>query len=159
MCRQLISQRAMNDSSVSNAGKSASATRLQFQTNLPQRILVVDDDNDARSLSAKVLKGSGYEVDTAEDGAAAWKVLQDKVFNLLITDNHMPKLTGVELVKKLRSARMTLPVIMATRKLPMEALGKTPSLKLSALLPKPFSIEDLLEAVRAVLCATNSAPE
>jgi DNA-binding response OmpR family regulator len=119
---------------------------------------VVEDDSGVRQLSAQVLVGSGYHVDAAEDGAAAWEALQIKAFNLLITDHNMPRLTGVELVKKLRSARMALPVIMATGRLPTEALAQNPSLQLAAVLPKPFSIAELLETVRAVLRATDSAP-
>jgi CheY-like chemotaxis protein len=92
-------------------------------TNPTHRILVVDDDRDIRRFSAHALIGSGYHVDAAEDAAAAWEALQIKAFNLLITDNNMPKLTGVELVRKLRSARMALPVIMATGKLPTEGTG------------------------------------
>jgi DNA-binding response OmpR family regulator len=119
---------------------------------------MVDDDRDIRRFSAQALIGSGYHADTAEDGAAAWEALQIKAFNLLITDNHMPKLTGVELVRKLRSARMALPVIMATGKLLTEALTQNSSLRLAALLPKPFSIDELLETVRTVLHATDNAP-
>ena len=136
--------------------KSASASRAETPASPPRRILVVDDDVGMRSLNTKVLKRSGYHVDTAKDGAAAWAALQEKKFNLLITDNLMAGLTGVELVKKVRSAQMTLPVIMATGKLPMEALGKTPSLKLEALLPKPFSFDELLETVRVVLSAADT---
>ena len=66
----------------------------------------------------------------------------------------MPKLTGVELVKKLRSARMALPVILATGKLPVEVLSQNPSLQLAAMLPKPFSFEELLGTVKEVLRAT-----
>jgi DNA-binding response OmpR family regulator len=76
----------------------------------------------------------------------------------MITDNNMPRLTGVELVRKLRAAHMALPVIMATGRLPTEELAQNPSLQLAALLPKPFSIGELLETVRAVLRATDSAP-
>jgi DNA-binding response OmpR family regulator len=53
---------------------------------------------------------------------------------------------------------MALPVILATGKLPMEALAQNPSLQLAALLPKPFSIDELLETVRTVLRATDHAP-
>jgi DNA-binding response OmpR family regulator len=119
---------------------------------------MVDDDSDVRQLSAQALVGYGYHVDAAEDGAAAWEALQINTFNLLITDNNMPRLTGVELVKKLRSARMALPVIMATGRLPTEELAQNPSLQLAAMLPKPFSIDELLDTVRVVLRATDSAP-
>jgi CheY-like chemotaxis protein len=147
----------MKDNTVSPAGESAGAP-LQCPTKWPSRILVVDDDRDVRRISAHALMGSGYHTVTAEDGAAAWEALQIKAFDLLITDHNMPKLTGVELVRKLRSARMALPVILATGKLPTEALAQNPSLQLAAMLPKPFSIDELLETVRVVLHATNSAP-
>src|SRR5208282_5162306 len=148
----------MKEETVSQA-KELDNTPLQSKSNLPHRILVVDDDRDVRRISAHALIGSGYHVDAAEDGVAAWEALQIKAFNLLITDHNMPKLTGVELVRKLRSARMALPVILATGKLPTKALAQNPSLQLAALLPKPFSIDELLETVRTVLRATDHAPE
>jgi DNA-binding response OmpR family regulator len=147
----------MKENTISQTGESACAP-LQRKLNLPQRILVVDDDTSIRQLSTEVLIDSGYEVDAAADGAAAWETLQIKAFNLLITDHNMPKLTGVELVKKLRSARMALPVILATGRLPVEELAQNPSLQLAAMLPKPFSVDELLETVRVVLRATVSAP-
>jgi DNA-binding response OmpR family regulator len=123
------------------------------------RILVVDDDRDIRRLGAQTLIGSGFHVDVAEDGAAAWDSLQLKSYDLLITDHNMPKLTGVELVKKLRSARMALPVIMVTGKLPTGVLAQNPALQLAAILPKPFSCEELLGTVKEVLRATTGLRE
>lgn len=81
-----------------------------------------------------------------------------KPFNLLITDYDMPRLTGVELVRKLRSASMTLPVILTSGSLTAEELAQNPSLELAAILPKPFSPEELLGTVTNVLTATVSAP-
>jgi two-component system, OmpR family, response regulator MprA len=147
----------MIKNTISRPGESASAS-LQREPNLPQRILVVDDNTAIRQLSTEVLIDSGYEVDAAADGVAAWEALQVKAFNLLITDHNMPRLTGVELVKKLRSARMDLPIILATGRLPVEELSQNPSLQLAAMLPKPFSIDELLETVRVVLRANVSAP-
>jgi DNA-binding response OmpR family regulator len=104
-----------------------------------------------------VLIHSGYHVDAAEDGAAAWEALQLKAFNLLITDHNMPKLTGVELVKKLRSARMALPVILVTGTLPTAELNRNPGLQLAAMLLKPFSPDELVETVTNVLYAHEVA--
>jgi len=148
----------MKDNTILQAGKPDSAL-LQREANPPQRILVADDDGLVRKLSTEVLIDSGYEVDAAADGAAAWEALQIKAFNLLITDHNMPKLTGVELVKKLRSARMALPVILATGRLPVEELAQNPSLQLAAMLPKPFTVEELLGTVTKVLRATDSPCE
>lgn len=84
------------------------------QTSLPNRILFVDDSIAVREAIAKVLINSGYHVDVAEDGGAGWEALHAANYDLLITDHNMPKLPGVELVKKLRSARMNLPVVLAS---------------------------------------------
>jgi two-component system chemotaxis response regulator CheY len=132
---------------------------LQPASSPPHRILLVDDDRDIRRFAAQALVGSGFRVDAAEDGAVAWETLQLNNYDLLITDNNMPKLTGVELVKKLRSARMALPVIMATGKLPVAMLAQNPSLQLAAMLPKPFSCDELLGTVKEVLRATADARE
>ena len=82
-----------------------------------------------RQINAMVLIHSGYAVDVAEDGAAAWEALQANRYDLMITDNNMPRLTGIELLKELRSARMRLPVIMATTTLPTEELAQNPWLE------------------------------
>ena len=148
----------MNDSELLQAGEPAGAA-VQSPTNSSHRILVVDDDPYICHLSAEVLIRHGYEVDAAADGAAAWEALNAGNYDLLITDNNMPRLTGVELVKKLRAARMALPVILATGKLPTEALAQTPSLQLAAMLPKPFAVDELLDTVKKVLRATDNPRE
>ena len=109
--------RAMNDNRTAQAGEPAGA-KARSRAAPSNRILVVDDDIDLRLLSAEVLFHSGYQVDTAEDGETGWEALQARNYDLLITDNKMPKVSGVELVKKLRSARMALPVILARQQCP-----------------------------------------
>ena len=126
------------------------------QGNEPRRILVVDDEACIRLLLSEVLAGSGYQVDVAEDGAAAWEALQAKPYDLLITDHIMPKITGVELVKNLRSARMALPVVMVAGTLPAHEL---PSLQLAATLIKPFVVAELLDTVENVLRPTYAPRE
>ena len=125
-----------------------------------QRILVVEDDADIRQLYSEALTGSGYLVDTAEDGEAGWKVLHavrydPDCYDLLITDNNMPKLSGVELIKKLRFERMILPVILASGSAPIN----TGWLQLEAVLPKPFSLDQLVQTVKEVLHTANGSRE
>ena len=84
------------------------------EQNLPRRILVAEDDPSIRRLNRKMLIDSGYHVDAAEDGAAAWEALLATNYDLLITDNNMPKVTGVDLLKKVHATRMAMPVVMAT---------------------------------------------
>ena len=137
-----------------NHATSAPATG---QTNPSHRILVVEDDIGIRQLYSKVLIRSGCQVDGVEDGAAGWEALQADNYDLLITDHNMPKLTGVELVKQLRAARMELPVILVTGVLPTEEMNRNPWLQLASTLLKPFSPDQLVETVAKVLHAPNRA--
>ncbi|MGD1089476.1 MAG: GNAT family N-acetyltransferase [Verrucomicrobiota bacterium] len=143
----------MTDKNMSQAGKQNSAP-FQRESNPPHRILVVEDNRDLRQINATVLFHAGYTVDVAEDGAAAWQSLNANRYDLLITDNNMPKLTGIELIKKLRSARMGLPVIMATGTLPTQELAKNPWLEPVATLVKPYIAYQLLDKVKDVLHST-----
>ncbi len=140
------------------AGESAGAS-VRCPAHPCHRILVVDEDSDLRLLYADVLALPGYHVDAAEDGAAGWEALQANNYNLLITEHSLPRLTGVELVKKLRSARMALPVVMAAIRLPTHELARNLSLQLAATLVKPFAVDTLLDTVKNVLRATDSARE
>ena len=119
------------------------------------RILVVDEDSDLRRLYADVLVRPDCQVDAAEDGAAGWEALQANNYQLLITEHSLPKLTGVELVRKLRSAHMAVPVVMAAIRLPAYELARNPSLQLAATLVKPFDINVLLDTVKTVLRAAD----
>ncbi len=121
------------------------------RTNPAHRILVVEDDRYLRRINAMVLTHAGYAVDMAEDGAAAWEALQANRYELVITDNNMPRLTGIELLGKLRSARMELPVIMATGALPTRELAQNPELEPVVLLEKPYDPDQLLDKVKVVL--------
>jgi DNA-binding response OmpR family regulator len=127
------------------------AVRISVRTDPPPRILLVEDDEAMRQFYARMLVRDGHWVGTAEDGAAGWEALQGSRYDLLITDNNMPKMTGLEMVTKLRAARMALPVILATGILPTEALERNPGLQFAATLEKPFAIEMLLDTVKRVL--------
>jgi len=114
-----------------------------IERNRPLTILVVDDEACIREVLASALKRSGYETDSADDGLEAWEMLRATSFSLLITDNNMPRMSGVELIGKIRAARMDLPVILATSNPP----GNLESLRLAGILRKPFSLESLRRTV------------
>ena len=140
----------MKDTTISPEIERSRAS-LQPQLNATPRILLVDDDASTRELNTLVLTLSGYEVDAAIDGAAGWEALQAKPYDLLITDNSMPKVTGVEMIKMLRAAHMALPVIMATRTLPTEELTRHPLLQPDATLVRPYTLRKMLNTVAEVL--------
>jgi len=144
---------------MNNYGESYTAasteTQPQRQTNPPYRILVVDDDVDIRDICVQVLTACGYQADAVADGGAAWKVLRARSYDLLITDHNMPRITGIELVRILRSHRMTLPVVLMSGILPAEAVIRDSSLQLAGTLLKPFTVEELLGIVTEVLYASQ----
>jgi CheY-like chemotaxis protein len=80
-------------------------------------------------------------------------------YDLLITDSVMPKVSGVELLKKINAAGMPLPVIMATATFPEQAFVHYPELQPKMMLLKPHDMTDLLEAVEEVLHAHNGVCE
>jgi DNA-binding NtrC family response regulator len=122
-----------------------------------QRILVVEDDVLIRRLNSKMLMFSGYDVDTAENGEAAWNELQLHHYDLLVTDNDMPKLSGVGLIKKVHAAGLALPVIMATGKYPLNEYARRPWLQPAVTLLKPYTFNQLVGAVQMVLLAIAGA--
>ena len=134
-----------------SSGRELEDAQTVAQQNPPRQILVVDDDPDTRQLSVDALLSSDFEVDTAVDGADAWEALRVKHFDLVITDNKMPRMTGIELIEKLRYTRLALPVIMATGQLPTLEFERKPGLLPDEMLQRPFSSDDLLAAVRKVL--------
>jgi DNA-binding response OmpR family regulator len=129
---------------------------IQFQTNQPHRILVVEPDPFLLHFSAEVLIRQGYEVNATEDAATAWEELQAINYNLLITDYKLPKITGIGLIKKLRAARLALPVVLVAEKLPTQQLAKLPPLQPAVMLLKPIAADALLDTVKTVLRVASS---
>ena len=120
----------------------------------------MEDEHDLRQLTAEVLMDAGYKVDVAEDGATAWATLQLHHYDLLITDQLLPKVSGVELLKKIHVARMTVPVIMATQTLPTWEFAMHPCLQRVTIVCLPYTIDKLLSMVESILPETvNSATQ
>ncbi len=115
------------------------------------RILVVENEPLMRALDSSMLTNAGYDVDTAKDGAAAWDTLQANTYDLVITDYNMPKVSGLGLIEKVRTAGMTLPIIMVTGEEPEEVHSLQPPLQPNAMLLKPYTMTDFLGTVRGFL--------
>ena len=133
--------------------------QLQAQRIVPSASSVVDDDTGIRKIGAELLMRLGYQVDAAEDHNAGWKALQTYTYDLLITDLDMPRLSGLKLVKRLRDARLALPVILASGTMTPQELKQNPWFHLSGALLKPVAPEQLLQTVQAVLRAPDDARE
>ncbi|HJZ92938.1 MAG TPA: sigma-54 dependent transcriptional regulator [Gemmataceae bacterium] len=81
----------------------------------PQRLLVAEDLEDARTTLQQLLHLSlGLEVDTAEDGARALQMLQERPYSILVTDLRMPKLSGLKLMESINEKKLPVTVIVTT---------------------------------------------
>jgi DNA-binding response OmpR family regulator len=135
------------------ASRAANAS-VQSQPGFYQRILVVEDECDLRQLNAEVLLDAGYHVDFAADEVTAWEELQSFRYDLLITDQFLPKLSGVDLLRRIYDARMSLRIIMATEFLPVREFALHPWLQSVTVLLKPHSFAKLLGVVENILHET-----
>lgn len=155
----VLNCRLMNKHNIVGPAVETASTPPQSQSSPSRRILVVEDDPDHRRLNQEVLIRYGYRVDVAEDGAVAWEALTTQSYDLMITDNRMPKVTGIELLRRIHGASMPVPVIMATGVLPKWEITQDQGLVPDATLLKPYTVAQLLTAVRTVLHATENADE
>ncbi|MFB3902226.1 MAG: response regulator [Acidobacteriota bacterium] len=83
-----------------------------------KRILVVDDSLTVREVERRLLENSGYEVMVAVDGMDGWNLLQTSQFDLVISDVDMPRMDGIELVKRIKGSPQwkALPVMIVSYK-------------------------------------------
>ncbi len=115
------------------------------------RILVVDDDRGMQDLLEIMLTRAGYQVTTADDGAAALNLIGKKPFDLVITDLKMPRVDGIDLLKGIKEKAPATAVILLTA----FASGET---ALAAMregahdyVEKNFNVDDMLDIVRDAL--------
>jgi len=114
------------------------------------KILVVDDEPTVRESTKLLLEYFGHEVSEVESGELALAYLAARKCDLVITDFFMPGMHGDELVTRIRKHSPNQPIILVSGTMPESNLGPL-SLEINAFLEKPFSLEQLRNAVdRAV---------
>ena len=121
----------------------------------PNKILIVDDDREIRSLLADYLDSNGYSTVTAADGYAMATALDGNKIDLIVLDLNLPGDDGLTLCRNLR-AKSATPVIMLTAR--SEPLDRIIGLEMGAddYLSKPFEPRELLARIRSVMRRANS---
>jgi DNA-binding response OmpR family regulator len=132
---------------------------LSEQANGYGRILVVEDDFWIKNVIAELLRREGYGVGCAEDGEEGWEILRSRPIDLLITDENMPKLRGLDLLRRVRRASLKIPVILISADLPWVDIDVSDLLTPGLAMPKPFSFPQLLANVRTFMTPRASAGE
>jgi two-component system, OmpR family, alkaline phosphatase synthesis response regulator PhoP len=121
-------------------------------------ILVADDETHILNVVSLKLRNAGYRVLTARDGQEAFDVALAERPHLLITDYHMPQLSGLELCRRLKQEPATsrMPAIMLTARGYHLEDSDTEQSGILRMLSKPFSPRHLLATVNEVLQATSA---
>jgi CheY-like chemotaxis protein len=118
------------------------------------RVLVIDDDEEHRTLIKAMLVGVGHRVEEAVDGAEGLRVFAKQAPHLVLTDINMPKLDGHEVIAALRSANAKVPIIAISGGSAIakdELLLKAAQLGAVEVIMKPFAFEQLVGAVNRAL--------
>lgn len=124
----------------------------------PQRILIVDDDARLRELLLRYLSEQGFEVKAVGDGKSLDKALILKRYHLLVLDLMLPDEDGLAILRRLRGASESVPVILLTAK--GDEIDRIVGLEMGAddYLPKPFNPRELVARIHAVLRRKGSQP-
>jgi DNA-binding response OmpR family regulator len=120
---------------------------------MPKRILVVDDDENIRSLERTILEQQGFEVTTAGGGEEALKLLAGGPFDLLLLDIMMPGKDGFEVCRQIKQdpRAREMPVVFLTAKGGGEALAEGFESGAVMYINKPFTARKLLAVVNTML--------
>lgn len=115
----------------------------------PIAVLLLEDDEAVRNLVGQVLAVKGYAVESAADGQAALALLETKRFDVVLADKNVPKLSGLEVARRVRERWPDLAVVLMTAFPESGALVNAP---VDAYLPKPFKgLDSLVRALTEAL--------
>jgi two-component system chemotaxis response regulator CheY len=117
------------------------------------KILIVDDDKTTRKLLSLYLKGSGFEVVTAENGLNALEKLGSDTFQLVLTDLNMPFMDGIEFLKAMKSNPGTsnIPALMLTTETDEEERQRAIEAGADGYLSKPVTAEVVAAKIRQMV--------
>ena len=120
---------------------------------MAKSILAVDDSASIRQMVGFTLKSSGYEVVEAVDGMDGLDKAKSKTFNLILTDQNMPRMDGLTLIKSLRALPQykTVPILMLTTESSDAMKQQGRAAGATGWLVKPFDPQKLVEVVKKVI--------
>lgn len=118
-----------------------------------KKVLVADDEVHIIHVVAIKLRNNGYEVITADNGVEAFALACEEKPDIIVTDYQMPRMTGLELIERLRQCEQTkdIPVIMLTARNFAISQQQQEELRISECISKPFSPKELLGNIEDVL--------
>lgn len=114
------------------------------------RILLVEDEVPLAQALVEILKNHGYQTDAVYDGITGLNYAMDDVYDLVILDIMLPKMSGIDILKNLRAEKRNVPILMLTAKDEIEDKVKGLNYGADDYMTKPFSTQELLARIRAL---------
>ncbi len=121
-------------------------------------LLITDDDRDLRETLRSIFQDRGFETLLAADGEEALEIVQHHPVHVLLVDMHMPRLTGLETIRRLKQFAQPMPVILMSAALNREICSAAEEEHVFSVLPKPFSFQTIRSVVRDALERAYSWP-
>jgi len=118
------------------------------------RVLIIDDSRAMRLVLRRALRRRPIpitDVDEAESPMAAWPLLRDGVYDLILSDWNMPDMTGLELLKRVRKSQIETPFGFVTVECSQESLDAARDAGASFMVSKPFTEAGLFRAIAPLL--------
>ncbi|MDO5710435.1 MAG: response regulator transcription factor [Micrococcales bacterium] len=128
---------------------------MSTQSQPEARLLVVEDEPNIRELLATSLRYAGFEVYTAGDGAAAIEVAEREQPDLVVLDVMLPDMDGFAVTRRLRETGRLMPIVFVTARDSVEDKVKGLTVGGDDYVTKPFSLEEVVARIRAVLRRTR----
>ncbi|MGD0662436.1 MAG: sigma-54 dependent transcriptional regulator [Syntrophorhabdales bacterium] len=139
------------DSVVQGEKKAAGGYRLGYLKMASHRILIVDDEQPVLDVLGEVMQLAGYEATTVSEEEEALKAVQDKAYDLAIVDLQLRRLSGIDLMKKLRCFLRDVPVIILTGYGTIESAVEAMKQGAYSYLTKPIAPRDLRDHIEKAL--------
>ncbi len=123
---------------------------------IPSRIVIIDDEDDICLMLADFLKDCGYETFSATNGAEAMRLVKEARPHLILLDIRMPEISGVEILRKVRTIDQTIGIIMITGYHDVEIAQEALKLGASDFVTKPIDMGYLETSIRIKIKAMLS---
>lgn len=123
------------------------------------RICIIEDEQSIAEPLQRILEKHGFAVDVAADGELGLRYIQSTFYDCIILDINLPKISGIECIRKLRAEKNMVPIIMLTAR--SQVYDKIEGFDLGAddYITKPFHVDELIARIRAVIKRSSDNKE
>ncbi|MGJ8684995.1 MAG: ATP-binding protein [Nonlabens sp.] len=115
---------------------------------LEKKILVVEDNKINQMITRKILEGKNFTCDVANHGAQALRMVQDKEYDLILMDIHMPVMDGKQATREIRKINREIPIIALTAVTLNDSEKELYEIGFDDIIPKPFKIEEFFGKIQ-----------